>query len=151
LQDSFPFYNTVKTNDIFVKRQEQLDEHFTEMHDQPQKRIAEPVLPQTINENVKAQNAQAQKFVENARARQQAATAMFAPQTTATNQAAPAVNQTAPNVIQEKPVVNQAVPSVIQEKPAVNQAAPVTNQTAPVVNKEKPATNQAATPSENPQ
>jgi hypothetical protein len=151
LQDSFPFYNTVKTNKIFIKRQEQLDEHFTEMHDQPQKRIVEPVLPPTINENVKAQNAQAQKFVENAQAKQQAATAMFAPQATDTNQTAPIVNQTAPNVIKaanavnkEKTVVNQTAPNVIKTAPAVNQ-------TAPSVNQEKPATNQTAPPSENPQ
>ena len=165
LQDSFPFYDTVKTNDIFVKRQEQLDEHFTEMHDQPQKRIVEPVLPPTINENVKAQNAQAQKFVENAQAKQQATTAMFAPQATATNQTVPAVNkeksvvnQTAPSVNQEKSAVNQTAPNVIQTAPNVIQTAPNVIQTAPNVIQTAPAVNQTAPnviqtapPSENPQ
>lgn len=111
LKESFPFYETVKTNDIFVKRQEQLDEHFSEMHDQPQKRIIEPTLPPTINQQnvqqnvqkearVAEQNAQAAKFVENAKAKQAASTQFFAPQ------AAPPVNQEKPQVNQEKEQAN---------------------------------------------
>ena len=156
LKESFPFYETVKTNDIFVKRQEQLDEHFSEMHDQPQKRIIAPTLPTTINQQnvqqnvqkearVAEQNAQAAKFVENAKAKQAAATQFFAPQA-APNQETPQVNQEVSPVNQEKPLVNQETPPVNQEKPPVNQEKPQVNQEATPVNQEKPPVNKDKTP-----
>ena len=137
LKESFPFYESVKTNDIFVKRQEQLDEHFSEMHDQPQKRIIAPTLPTTINQQnvqqniqkearIAEQNAQAAKFVENAKAKQAAATQFFAP-------------QAAPN--QEKTQVNQEKPQVNQEATPVNQEATPVNKDKTPVNKEKEARN----------
>ena len=151
LKESFPFYESVKTNDIFVKRQEQLDEHFSEMHDQPPKSIIEPTLPTTINQQnvqqnvqkearVAEQNAQAAKFVENAKAKQAAATQFFAPQA-APNQETPQVNQETPPVNQEKPQVNQETPPVNQEKPPVNQEKPPVNKEKPPVNQEKPPVN----------
>jgi hypothetical protein len=151
LKESFPFYETVKTNDIFVKRQEQLDEHFSEMHDQPQKRIIAPTLPTTINQQniqqnvqkearVAEQNAQAAKFIENAKAKQAAATQFFAPQA-APNQETPQVNQEMPQVNQEATPVNQEVSQVNQEKTQVNQEKPPVNQEATPVNKDKTPVN----------
>ena len=80
LTDSFPFYETAKkSNQIFNEREVQLDEYFKTMHERPQLKNTnsnanEAPLPPVIN-----QNKQATEFVQQVKAKQNAARQFLTP------------------------------------------------------------------------